>query len=65
MTPYIWNHGHLAWPLVVAIVWCVVCVIATDYVWRIVQIRSLKLAVYASAIWIAGLAATTKAMAWW
>lgn len=55
MTPLLWSQGHVAWPLFAAIVFSVVCLIATDIAWRMNRTRFRNFAVASGVTWVAGI----------
>lgn len=54
---FLWTQGHFGWPLVAFVIWCTACLLATDFVWRTVRMRGVKLVCYSSAGWLLGAAA--------
>jgi hypothetical protein len=54
MIAYLWAGGRLAWPIVVFAVWCTLVVLGADLSWRLVSMRSVKLAAWLGGVWVAG-----------
>lgn len=57
MTSSIWSSGHIGWPLFGVVVFSVLCLLATDIVWRVVSVSSHKLLLLAAVVWTAGVGA--------
>ncbi|MDA3919342.1 MAG: hypothetical protein PF501_01470 [Salinisphaera sp.] len=58
MTDWFWSHGHLAWPLFVALVYSGVLVLLADYCWRLVTLPARQILAGVLAVWLLGLIAT-------
>jgi hypothetical protein len=63
MTALLWDQGRFAWPFIVFVVWFVAELVAADLSWRIVSMRSVKLATYLGGTWLVGVALIV-ALAW-
>lgn len=57
MTSFFWSAGHISWPFFGIVVFSVLCLLATDIVWREVPTSSRKLLSTVSIVWVAGVAA--------
>ena len=53
----IWTEGRLSWPLVLAVVWATLVIVATDIVWRSVLASIVLVAGSGAAILAIGAAA--------
>jgi hypothetical protein len=56
MTALFWDHGRFAWPFIVFVVWCTTMLVAADVSWRLVSMRSVRLATCLGGVWLAGIA---------
>jgi hypothetical protein len=50
MTRLVWVNGRFGWPLIMALVFLTISMVAADFVWRLLVIPFEKLAAYAIAI---------------
>ena len=57
MTSFFWSSGHIGWPFFSIVVFSVLCLLATDVVWRVISTSSRKLLATGAMIWALGVTA--------
>ncbi len=50
MTRLLWVNGRLGWPLVVAVAYVSLSVVAVDYSWRVLEMPFAQLAAFSAAL---------------
>lgn len=54
MSDFFWTSGHLGWGLFAIMVFSAVWLLFSDFVWRLRNVRIVRLALTMSASWIVG-----------
>ena len=54
MKELLWSQGHVAWPLFSILVFSMLSLLLTDYIWRIMKISRWVLGVSSLVVWLAG-----------
>lgn len=55
MSPVLFAHGHLSWPVFAALVFTMSGLLLADLVWRLVSIRAVFLFPVLALVWAVGL----------
>lgn len=56
MTSFFWSAGHFGWFFFGIVVFSVLCLLATDIVWRVMPTSFRKLLSIAAIVWLVGVA---------
>jgi hypothetical protein len=56
---FFWSSGHIGWPLFGITVFSILCLLATDFTWRVARVPIRTLLSIAAIVWAAGAAAIT------
>lgn len=57
MTSFFWSGGQFGWFFFGTLVFSVLCLLATDIVWRVMPTSFRKLLLIAAVVWAAGVGA--------
>lgn len=57
MKSFFWLHGHIGWPFFGVLVYSVLCLVASDIVWRVTPVPFRRILSTVAIIWTAGVAA--------